>query len=281
MKAFSVSAIRHQRSDDHVPSALKTARVRRVGETRPMSKAKALKAFRRRVVAPLKAAGFEGPRGHFVRRWGAVTQIIELQHSIYGGRMTANLGLDLEWLRPEIRWIPRPALGPHAHDAIRWVRVGLVSPERSDHWWSFEDDPDSLETAGDGLAEAILDHGLPWLEAESEQESFLRHAEERRRRSTSPRHPEGCFAELRLVAAVHAWRGDRAAAEHYAALARALWPTEKARLQAARRSYRERHANGPQRLPRVPDLLGELERLIVPTRAGSAFVPPARSLRSK
>ena len=244
----------------------------------PMSKAKALRAFRRYAVGPLKAEGFEGPRGHFVRRLGSVTQIIELQHSIYGGRITANLGLDLEWLRPEVRWIPRPALGPHAHDAVRWVRVGLVGPEHADQWWDFED-PDSLEAAGGALAEAIIEYGLPWLDAHSQQDSFLRHAEERIRRSRSDRHPDGRFAELRLVAAVHAWRGERAKAKRYLKLARRLWPLEKERLQEARRSYRDRHPSGPGRLARVPDLLGELERLIEPTRAASAFRPPARPAR--
>lgn len=246
-----------------------------------MSKGRALKAFRHYAVGPLKAIGFEGPRGHFVRRQGAVTQIVELQYSIYGGRITANLGLDLEWLRPEIRWISPPALGPHAHDATRWVRVGLVGPERSDQWWRFDDAPESLEAAGLGLARAILDHGLPWMETESCAESFLRHAEDRRRRSSSERHPEGCFAEVRLVAAVHAWLGDRRAAEHYLGLARSLWPNEKARLQAARRAYRERHADSPAKIPRVPDLVRELERIIEPTRGASVFLPPSRPTRSR
>ena len=246
-----------------------------------MSKAKALKAFRSHVVAPLKAAGFAGPRGHFVRRLGAVTQIVELQHSIYGGRMTANLGLDLEWLRPEIRWIPRPALGPHAHDAIRWIRVGLVGPDSTDRWWSFQEGVESLEAAGEGLAHAVVRHGLPWLEAQSRAESFLRHAEERCRRSCSKRHPHGCFAELRLLAAIHAWLGEQAEAERYVDLARDLWPTEKARLQAARKIYRERHRDGARRMPRVPDLMRELERLIEPTRAASAFQAPPRASRSK
>ncbi len=239
-----------------------------------MSKAKALRAFRRYVAAPLKAAGFEGPRGHFVRRVGAVTQIVELQHSIYGGRMTANLGLDLEWLRPEIRWIPRPSLGPHAHDAVRWIRVGLVGTDPADRWWSFLNDPESLEQAGQGLAAAILQDGLPWLDGESRAEAFLQHAEERRRRSLSQQFPHGCFPELRLLAAIHAWLGDRVEASRYFDLARGQWPVEKARLQAARRTYRERHPDAAERLARVPDLLGELGRLIEPTRGASAFQAP-------
>ena len=247
----------------------------------PMSKAKALKAFRRYAVSPLKAAGFEGPRGHFVRRVGAVTQIVELQHSIYGGRITANLGLDLEWLRPEIRWIPRPVLGPHAHDAVRWIRIGLVGPEHADEWWSFQDDPESLEQAGVGLTQAIVEHGLPWLDEQSHGEFFLKHAEERRRRSKSDRNPHGSFAEVRLLAAVNAWLGNRKEAKRHLLLARRLWPTEKARLQAARRMYRQRHPQTQVRLARVPDLLRELERLIEPTRGASVFLPPARMVRSK
>ncbi|MEL7369945.1 MAG: DUF4304 domain-containing protein [Myxococcota bacterium] len=245
-----------------------------------MSKAKATRAFRRHAAACLKAAGFVGPRGHFVRRDGAVTQIVELQHSVYGGRITANLGLDLEWLRPEIRWIPRPQLGPHAHDAIRWIRIGLAGPDRRDQWWSFQEDEETLEKAGRALAQAVMEHGIPWLEAQSGGRSFLRHAEERHRRSCSDAHPEGGFPEVRLLAAINAWVGDYGEARRFLELARPMWPQEKARLQAARRVYRDRQVEGAK-LPRVPDLLKELERLTEPTKGGSVFQAPRRAPRSR
>lgn len=236
-----------------------------------MSKKAVIEAFRAHVVPDLRAVGFVGRQGHYLRRQGAVTHVVELQHSIYGGRFTVNLGLGLEWLHPQVRWIPEPVLGPHAHDCTRWVRLGLVTPVRADVWWSFVEDEGSLEETMTRVAADLREHGLPWLEAESDEEAFLRFARDKLERSRSRQHPLGCFIELRLMAAVLAWRGDAAEAEHFCQQAGALWNEERARLAEARRLYRHRHPDRAPELPQVPDLQQELEDLIEPTTGDSAF----------
>lgn len=225
-----------------------------------MSKQMVLNAYRQVVEPELRKLGFIGRRGHLIRRLEGVTQIVELQHSIYGGRITANLGLDLEWLPPMIRWIPRPALGPHAHDATRWIRVGLTRPEKADLWWPYQDSEESAVEASRGLGKIILKHGIGWLRAEADPASFLDHAERALERSKSPIHPQGGFIELRLLSAVHAWAGDKRKARRFAKAAGNLWDEERTRLKDARQTYRNRHPG--RRLPQVPNLQRELETLI-------------------
>jgi hypothetical protein len=219
-----------------------------------------------------------------------VIEVVELQHSIYGTRITANLGLDLAWLKPLIRWIPRPAIGPHAHDCIRWIRVGLAPGEgerpapagRRDRWWSYEEgDPESLAVAAEALAARVRGPGLGWLRRERSPEAFLLHARRSLERSRTQRAPEGGYHELRLLAAVHAWRGDPEAAAEVARLAAERWEEERARLAHARKIYRRRHPRAPARLPPVPNLQAELERLASPTtgarilrRAGARVAAP-------
>lgn len=249
-----------------------------------MCKQEVVQVFRELAAPDLRGRGFVGRQGHFIRRVGAVTQVVELQHSIYGGRVTANLGLGLEWLPPQIRWITPSSLGPHAHDCVRWVRLGLVSPARADTWWSYTDEEGSAEQAVGLLRDILMRHGLAWLETESSQEAFLRHAEGRLERSKSQRHPKGCFPELRTMAAVCAWSGDLVAARRYRDRAVKLWEEEKARLHAARGVYLERHHKPDQPLAGVPDLIKELEVIISPTTDDSPFsaeqAARARRLRS-
>ena len=236
-----------------------------------MSRKEVIEAFRELAAPGLRAAGFVGRGGHYLRREGAVTHVVELQHSVYGGRFTVNLGLGLEWLHPQVRWIPQPALGPHAHDCTRWIRLGLVTPARADQWWSFSEDEGSVQDSVARLGEALLGPGLAWLEAESDHEAFLRFARDKLERSKSRRHPLGCFLELRLMAAVSAWTGALAAAETYCQHAGALRTEERARLAEARRLYRHRHPDRAPELPKVPDLQKELEALILPTTGEARF----------
>lgn len=241
-----------------------------------MSKTKVVAAFRRHAGPALAAQGFTGGRGHYVRRQGAVTQVIELQHSIYGGRVTANLGLDLEWLKPYVRWIPSPAVGPHAHDATRWVRVGIVSPAKADVWWSFADESE-IEDCTKNLARAVLEYGVPWLDAKSGRDAFRSYAEEKLERSRSSMRPHGSFLELRLMAAVCAWRGELTIAAQHAGWAAELWNEERERLVNARALYKKRHPEQP-RLAGVPNLVQELERLIGSTTSRT-FAPPPKKKR--
>lgn len=234
-----------------------------------MSRRAVILAFKELVEPELKALGFVGRRGHFVRTQGEVAQVVELQYSIYGGRITANLGLDLSFLKPLVRWIAQPALGPHAHDSTRWIRIGMVRPERSDHWWSFE--PDTIGAAQRAvreLGQAILEHGIAWLEQEAARESFLRYARAKVERGRCPERPNGTYLDLRLCAAVLAWCGQLDEAQEHAESARACWEDERSRLVAARAEFQKTKAK--TRMPSVPDIQGELEELISTTTASSS-----------
>lgn len=243
-------------------------------------KQQVLSAFRRLAEPALRESGFSGRRGHMLRRIGGVTQIVELQHSIYGERFTLNLGLDLEWLKPTIRWIPRPPIGPHAHDCVRWIRIGLAGPEKSDRWWPYGAGSEGIDAAMTAAAEAVRGSGLAWLDEQSDPESFLEHAKELIERSKSDRHPDGGFVELRLMAAVLAWNGERDQAIKFANRARAIWSEERERLEKARQVYKKKHP-GPGRLPGVPNLVSELDELISPTTDEYPFVARAPSSRRR
>jgi hypothetical protein len=242
-----------------------------------MSRRAVLLAFKDKVEPELKKLGFGGRRGHMVKHLGKVTQVIELQYSIYGGRVTANLGLDLTFLKPLVRWIEQPALGPHAHDSTRWIRVGLVRPERTDHWWSFEPDSDeAADRAVDQLGQAILDYGIPWLEGEANEESFLRYARARVERGRCTEKPNGTYLDLRLCAAVLAWSGSIKEARQHVELARTCWDEERQRLVAARAEFLKTRAK--TRMPSVPDIQRELEELILPTKASR---PSSRTVSAR
>lgn len=221
---------------------------------------------RERVTEHLEPHGFEAEGSHWVRRTSGVIEVVEAQHSVYGARVTANLGLDLEWLRPLIRWVPRPQIGPHAHDCVRWIRVGLVEAEREDRWWRYEDDDEaSIDKAAQDLADYVRGPGLGWIANEKTPAAFLRYAERQVERSRSQRQPDGGYLELRLLAAVHAWRGEFEEAGRICETAQAQWEEERGRLVMARKIYRSRHPAAPVRLPPVPNLQRELERLTAPT----------------
>lgn len=210
----------------------------------------------------LEPEGFTYRGAHFVRRQPGLTEVVEAQHSIYGTRVTANLGLDLDALPPVIRWIPRPELGPHAHDCVRWLRIGLAGAERGDRWWAYDpEDRDSLERAAAALAGEVSGPGVGWLRREQHPDAFLEHAERAVARSRNSVQPEGGYLELRMLAAVHAWRGDRSKGRAVCDLARSVWPGERERLVQARTIYARRHPGATDPLSPVPPLQDELEAL--------------------
>jgi hypothetical protein len=245
-----------------------------------MTRKRVLLAFKDEVEPELRELGFTGRRGHLIRKDGPVAQVIELQYSIYGGRVTANLGLDLSFLKPLVRWIAQPALGPHAHDSTRWIRIGLVRPERTDHWWSFEPDSDDAAVkAVRDLGQALVEHGVHWLDTESPCESFLRYAQHKVERGRCSEKPDGTYLDLRLYAAVLAWSGARDAALDCAERARKCWADERERLVAARAQFQKKKS---VRMPSVPNIQRELDELITSTtKVLGSDLSPATPLRRR
>ncbi len=224
-------------------------------------------AVAQRLSAQLVPLGFVVSGAHAVRRRGEGVEVVELQHAVYGPRITANLGLSLESLGSVLRWLPTLPFGPHAHECARWSRVSLAEAGGQDRWWTYESD--SVESAADALVDRIVATGVPWLEREGTQDAWLRHGLAAVSRTRSPRCPEGGFFELRLMSAVHAWRSEMDLARARFREAAALWPDERARLAAARAVY-ARRADRP--VSELPDLLAELQGLIGPTTAGRSMV---------
>lgn len=254
-----------------------------------MSRRRDLEALVRSALYPrLGPLGFRHEGLHFVRTLGEVLQVIELQPSIYGSRCTVNFGLDLAFLAPLAPWVPRPRLGPHAQDCIRWIRLGELMPGKEDRWWSFESAA-ARRASGEELARLVERQGLAWLESEARPAAFLRYAEARLSRSQSPRRPSGRFEELRLYAAVAAWSGRHADAARVMAACERAWPAERAHLEEARRAFIE--ATGRKRVPKVLDGFSALasflesSRTTAPAqgaeaRSGRARPAPASASRS-
>ncbi len=209
----------------------------------------------------LAERGFVGAEGHLVRPGPDVQQVVEVQLSIYGTRVTANLALDFAWLAPAIRWVSPSSVGPHAHDCTRWIRLGVSGKYGKDHWWSFDTEA-ALEATVAEIRSELLGPGLGWLERESTAAAFLADARTRVERSKASRHPHGRFSELRALAAVLAWNGRPAEAREAAAHAREVWPEERARLERALALFRDRYPPDAAPPGVVPDLPAELDALL-------------------
>lgn len=244
----------------------------------------------RSVLVPmLEPAGFVHRELHFVRNEGEVIEVVEVQPSIYGSRFTVNFGLDLEFLEPLAPWIPRPKLGPHAQDCLRWIRLGELLPGQEDRWWSFESEH-ARQASGNEIASLVAKYGLKWLTRHRKKDAFFRHAEARLARSRSPRRPFGRFEELRLYCAIAAWTERDAEVANVVEACRRTWPAEREHLEEARRLFLA--ATGRRRAPKVPDGLSALltyvesTRTALPSEASSARVrrtprPSSRSERSR
>ena len=225
------------------------------------SKSQLAELFRDSVAPELRKRGFRGRGVHLVRTVESVQQVVELQHSIYGARFTVNFGLDLSFLAPTATWIPRPALGPHAHDCVRWIRLRELLPDKEDRWWAYETAAERKQAVA-GLREAVLEHGLSWLEHESPAGRFYVHSKHRLERSKSPRRPYGRFEELRLHCAVCAWMDRWEEAEAALEDCRVEWPDEREHLEDARRHYLSQLGRRAREVPRVPDAIRGLEAFL-------------------
>ena len=114
---------------------------------------------------PLKERGFERQGRSFRRaEGGGRIAVLQVQGSKwnYGdrGRFTVNLGI----------WQPmlgQPLLQrPKEYECQTRQRIGFLLPEyRQDHWWRLDAHTDDAAIA-QALRQAVLEHGLPWFEAQ-------------------------------------------------------------------------------------------------------------------
>ncbi|OJF98743.1 DUF4304 domain-containing protein [Pararhizobium antarcticum] len=117
-------------------------------------------AVGRQIAAKLKADGFARRGQSFNRRRGCEIQVISLQRSrnntALRARYTVNIGVTPDLGAPDA-WVEA--------SACRWrMRIGMLRPERQDHWYDYRpDDPENLDAA---IAETLADieaYALPCL----------------------------------------------------------------------------------------------------------------------
>jgi hypothetical protein len=108
-------------------------------------------AVGRKIAPRLKAEGFVRRGQSWNRRRDGEVQVISLQrssnNSVLEARFTVNVGVTPDLLAPDA-WV--------AEHGCRWrMRIGMLRPERQDHWYRYlPDDPGQVEAA---LAEALAD----------------------------------------------------------------------------------------------------------------------------
>ncbi|WEZ84127.1 DUF4304 domain-containing protein [Rhizobium sp. 32-5/1] len=108
-------------------------------------------AVGRKIAPRLKAEGFVRRGQSWNRRRDGEVQVISFQRSsnntVLDARFTVNVGVTPDLLAPDA-WVAE-------HDC-RWrMRIGMLRPERQDHWYRYlPDDPGQVEAA---IAEALAD----------------------------------------------------------------------------------------------------------------------------
>lgn len=125
------------------------------------------------LLSALKPLGFHKRNLTFLREANGVVQIISLQKSTSSTnaivKVTANAGLWLCELAPVRAGVPdKPDLW-----AAHWqVRVGTLSPEKDDLWWSVRSDDEACAVGAD-LAERIVSHVLPEMQRLSSRDAII------------------------------------------------------------------------------------------------------------
>lgn len=130
----------------------------------------AFDALIREHIAPaLKARGFRRTRSTFHRPVGANWEVVNVQRSQFSDaghiKLTVNVAVGIDRLRDGVLdWADGKR--PPDHKCHLRARLGqLVTGQ--DVWWDLRPDTD-LGELGESLLEAIEHHGLPWLEARSD-----------------------------------------------------------------------------------------------------------------
>ncbi|HEV7242694.1 MAG TPA: DUF4304 domain-containing protein [Thermoanaerobaculia bacterium] len=131
------------------------------------------RAISTELMSVLKPLGFRKRRLTFTRDRDGIVQMIALQKSTSSTdavvKVTANAGLWLSELAPIRAGIPD---NPDIWSAHWQMRVGHLSPEKSDLWWSVGNDDDAT-AVGAELGRRILRYVLPEMERLSSREAVV------------------------------------------------------------------------------------------------------------
>ena len=121
----------------------------------------------------LKPLGFRKRRLTFIRDVDGIVQMIALQKSTSSTdaivKVTANAGLWLRELAPNRAGVPD---SPDIWAAHWQVRVGQLSPENTDLWWSVRSDAEAT-SVGRELSRRVVSHVLPEMQRLSSREAVI------------------------------------------------------------------------------------------------------------
>jgi hypothetical protein len=115
----------------------------------------------------LKSAGYRKKGFNFGQDVSTtVVRLVNVQASQWNtareGEFTINLGVYHRDLA-ELHDILPPVKSPKVYDCVIQQRIGLIMPERLDHWWSITRST-NIAALGAEVAEVWYEYGKPWLE---------------------------------------------------------------------------------------------------------------------
>lgn len=145
----------------------------------------------------LKEHGFRKMARSFVKESGELFWIINFQSSMWNSpesaRFTINVMIVLPFLHET--WTPNqmPA-NPASAAPLCSFRIGLLMPERKDHWWEV-DPTTNAEAVGAEIVDVLEKHALPVLSQGSDLEWLIGQL-------LAKKHFEGCMINPALAASI-------------------------------------------------------------------------------
>ena len=123
----------------------------------------------------LRAAGFTRDRNHFHRTVPGLIHGIAFQGSQWGtlndGSFTVNLIVTSELFSRTFTGLPLPRNPATANPPIR-VRLGHLTPAKTDSWWNVGADTD-LDILAERVADCLRQFAMPFFESVSDSNSLL------------------------------------------------------------------------------------------------------------
>ena len=135
----------------------------------------------------LRERGFKKRRNGFRRADQAGWQVVDFQASQWGSRDHVRFTINL--------WVGVPELAPDASETDAHVeqRIGALTDDGEDRWWSIDADTDVAQLAGE-VRTLLAERALPWLDARASLEQLVVLAE--RQPDDFPRYLLGRFGML-------------------------------------------------------------------------------------
>jgi len=104
---------------------------------------------------------------------GGLVHVLDLQlgATIAYGKFTANVAVFLPEVALALAGIDHPPAFVREPDCEIRARLGKLLPQPIDRWWSL--DPPSIKLVAAELRDAVLDHGIPFLNGLSDRQEII------------------------------------------------------------------------------------------------------------